>query len=249
MAATPSVLCLCLLAQASGHWFPGGCFKRQLCLAFCQARWDMLRSEGSGSSSLSLLSRQCWYSCGRLTAAMPSTSAPFLRLLAQASGHFFTAGVAWPGVEALTEAVAVPGVVVLTEAVAVPGVEASTEAGALAAAGGMARARVKACPLLRLQPIHPSSPSIHLSIHTACQPSSQPAASQPASQLARLPSCGPNKHAHRDGTALPSRCRGGHQPWTDQHHRTSPPPKNTSCLALELLSISCKRNQSSLRQG
>ena len=121
---------------------------------------DTLRSEGSGSSSFSL-SRQeswnsceqlqkSWYSCERLTAATPFVL--FLCLLAQASGDWFTAGVAWPGVEALTEAVAVPGVEALTEAVAVPGVEAltepvavpsveaPTEAGALAAGGGIAKA-------------------------------------------------------------------------------------------------------------
>ena len=109
----------------------------------------------------------------------------FLCLLAQSSGHWFRAGVAWPGVEALTTAGAVPGVEALTEAtVAEPGVEAPTEAGALAAGNGMARARVTACPLLRLQPTHPSSPSMHPSIQPARHPASQQPASQPASQPA-----------------------------------------------------------------
>ena len=120
---------------------------------------------------------------------MPSVL--FLCLLAQSSGHWFRAGVAWPGVEALTTAGAVPGVEALTEAtVAEPGVEAPTEAGALAAGNGMARARVTACPLLRLQPTHPSSPSMHPSIQPARHPASQQLASQqPAGQARNIIIC------------------------------------------------------------
>ena len=94
----------------------------------------MLRSVGSGSLSWQESWYSCehlqksLYSCERFTAAMASSL--FLRLLAQASTHWQPAGVALPGVEALTEAVAVPGV------------EAPTEAGALAAGGSIAKARV-----------------------------------------------------------------------------------------------------------
>ena len=72
--------------------------KRQRCTAASQARLDMLRSQGSGSSSLSLSRQESWCSCEhlqniwysgeRFTAAMASVL--FLCLLAQASGHWFT---------------------------------------------------------------------------------------------------------------------------------------------------------------